>query len=159
STCRKVWDRLLTGVVLDALEAGPTEERPPGGGRVRAGASGQRPGGGPGRPRTGDRRAVPRDPPPQLPPPGLGPGRLGPGLPPPGGRRVLAPAAAAAGRAHDLRGGPPRVGVRRAVRRLPPPHLAAAAVPLLSRSGRVRRRVTSNARATGRSPRPVALSR
>ena len=27
STCRKVWDRLLTGVVLDALEAGPTEEQ------------------------------------------------------------------------------------------------------------------------------------
>jgi hypothetical protein len=25
STCRKIWDRLLTGVVLDALEAGPTE--------------------------------------------------------------------------------------------------------------------------------------
>jgi hypothetical protein len=23
TTCRKVWDRLLTGVVLDALEAGP----------------------------------------------------------------------------------------------------------------------------------------
>jgi hypothetical protein len=27
STCRKVWDRLLTGVIMDALEAGPTEER------------------------------------------------------------------------------------------------------------------------------------
>lgn len=27
STCQKVWDRLLTGVVLDALEAGPAEER------------------------------------------------------------------------------------------------------------------------------------
>src|SRR5262249_57978834 len=27
STCRKVWDRLLTGVVLDALEAGPMEEQ------------------------------------------------------------------------------------------------------------------------------------
>jgi hypothetical protein len=27
ATCRKVWDRLLTGVVLDALEAGPTEEQ------------------------------------------------------------------------------------------------------------------------------------
>jgi hypothetical protein len=27
TTCRKVWDRLLTGVVLDALEAGPTEEQ------------------------------------------------------------------------------------------------------------------------------------
>jgi hypothetical protein len=27
STCRKVWDRLLTGVVMDALEAGPTEEQ------------------------------------------------------------------------------------------------------------------------------------
>jgi hypothetical protein len=27
STCRKVWDRLLTGVVLDTLEAGPTEEQ------------------------------------------------------------------------------------------------------------------------------------
>jgi hypothetical protein len=26
STCRKVWDRLLTGVVMDALEATPTEE-------------------------------------------------------------------------------------------------------------------------------------
>src|SRR5262249_24075767 len=24
-TCRKIWDRRLTGVVLDALEAGPTE--------------------------------------------------------------------------------------------------------------------------------------
>jgi hypothetical protein len=31
STCRKVWDRLLTGVVLDALEVGP--------GEVRAGAA------------------------------------------------------------------------------------------------------------------------
>ncbi len=27
STCRKVWDRLLTGVIMDALEAGPAEER------------------------------------------------------------------------------------------------------------------------------------
>jgi len=27
STCRKVWDRLLTGVVLDALEAGPATEQ------------------------------------------------------------------------------------------------------------------------------------
>lgn len=27
STCRKVWDRLLTGVILDALEAGPEKER------------------------------------------------------------------------------------------------------------------------------------
>jgi hypothetical protein len=27
ATCRKVWDRLLTGVVLDALEAGPRAER------------------------------------------------------------------------------------------------------------------------------------
>jgi len=27
ATCRKVWDRLLTGVVLDALEAGPRQER------------------------------------------------------------------------------------------------------------------------------------
>jgi hypothetical protein len=27
STCRKVWDRLLTGVIMDALEAGPVEER------------------------------------------------------------------------------------------------------------------------------------
>jgi hypothetical protein len=27
STCRKVWDRLLTGVVLDALEAAPTGEQ------------------------------------------------------------------------------------------------------------------------------------
>src|SRR5262249_37674843 len=27
STCRKVWDRLLTGVVLDALEAGRTEDQ------------------------------------------------------------------------------------------------------------------------------------
>jgi hypothetical protein len=26
STCRKVWDRLLTGVVMDALEAGPATE-------------------------------------------------------------------------------------------------------------------------------------
>src|SRR5262249_34476266 len=26
ATCRKVWGRLLTGVVMDALEAGPTEE-------------------------------------------------------------------------------------------------------------------------------------
>ena len=26
-TCRKVWDRLLTGVVMDALEAGPTQEQ------------------------------------------------------------------------------------------------------------------------------------
>jgi hypothetical protein len=27
STCRKVWDRLLTGVIMDALEAGSAEER------------------------------------------------------------------------------------------------------------------------------------
>jgi hypothetical protein len=27
STCRKVWDRLLTGVVMDALEASPAEQR------------------------------------------------------------------------------------------------------------------------------------
>jgi len=27
STCRKVWHRLLTGVIMDALEAGPAEER------------------------------------------------------------------------------------------------------------------------------------
>jgi len=27
STCRKVWDRLLTGVIMDALEAGTSEER------------------------------------------------------------------------------------------------------------------------------------
>jgi hypothetical protein len=27
STCRKIWDRLLTGVIMDALEAGPAEER------------------------------------------------------------------------------------------------------------------------------------
>jgi len=27
ATCRKVWDRLLTGVVLDALEAGPAKEQ------------------------------------------------------------------------------------------------------------------------------------
>jgi hypothetical protein len=27
ATCRKVWDRLLTGVVLDAVEAGPTAEQ------------------------------------------------------------------------------------------------------------------------------------
>jgi hypothetical protein len=27
STCREVWDRLLTGVILDALEAGATENR------------------------------------------------------------------------------------------------------------------------------------
>lgn len=27
STCRKVWDRLLTGVIMDALEAEPAEER------------------------------------------------------------------------------------------------------------------------------------
>jgi hypothetical protein len=27
STCRKVWGRLLTGVVMDALEAGPTQEQ------------------------------------------------------------------------------------------------------------------------------------
>jgi len=27
STCRKVWDRLLTGVIMDALEAGPVEKR------------------------------------------------------------------------------------------------------------------------------------
>jgi hypothetical protein len=27
STCQKVWDRLLTGMILDALEAGPSEER------------------------------------------------------------------------------------------------------------------------------------
>ena len=27
STCQKVWDRLLTGVIMDALEAGPAEER------------------------------------------------------------------------------------------------------------------------------------
>ena len=26
STCRKVWDRLLSGVVMDALEAGPPEK-------------------------------------------------------------------------------------------------------------------------------------
>jgi hypothetical protein len=28
ATCRKVWGRLLTGLVMDALEAGPTEEQP-----------------------------------------------------------------------------------------------------------------------------------
>ena len=27
STCRKIWHRLLTGVIMDALEAGPAEER------------------------------------------------------------------------------------------------------------------------------------
>jgi hypothetical protein len=27
STCGKVWDRLLTGMIMDALEAGPAEER------------------------------------------------------------------------------------------------------------------------------------
>ena len=27
ATCRKVWGRLLTGVVMDALEAGPTQEQ------------------------------------------------------------------------------------------------------------------------------------
>jgi hypothetical protein len=27
STCRKVWDRFLTGVIMDALEAGPPDER------------------------------------------------------------------------------------------------------------------------------------
>ena len=27
STCRQVWNRLLTGVIMDALEAGSTEER------------------------------------------------------------------------------------------------------------------------------------
>ena len=27
STCRQVWNRLMTGVVMDALEAGTTEER------------------------------------------------------------------------------------------------------------------------------------
>src|SRR5262249_60057337 len=27
STCRQVWDRLLAGVIMDALEAGPAEER------------------------------------------------------------------------------------------------------------------------------------
>ena len=27
STCREVWNRLLTGVIMDALEAGSTEER------------------------------------------------------------------------------------------------------------------------------------
>jgi hypothetical protein len=27
STCREVWNRLLTGVILDALEAGTTEDR------------------------------------------------------------------------------------------------------------------------------------
>ena len=26
STCQKVWDRLLSGVVFDALEAGPTDQ-------------------------------------------------------------------------------------------------------------------------------------
>ena len=42
--------------------------------------------------------------------------------------------------AHEFRGGPARVRVRRAILRLPPAHLAAAAVPLLSRSSRARRR-------------------
>jgi hypothetical protein len=28
TTCRKVWDRLLTGVIMDGLESGPTEQRP-----------------------------------------------------------------------------------------------------------------------------------
>jgi hypothetical protein len=27
ATCRKVWDRLLTGVVMDALEAAPAQEQ------------------------------------------------------------------------------------------------------------------------------------
>src|SRR5262249_21871851 len=130
-------------------------ERPPGGGGLRAGASVQRPGGDPGRPRARDRWPLSRDPPSQLPRPAAGPVRLGPNLPERDRRLGLAAAAPAAGRADELRGGPARVGVRRAVRRLSAAHLAAGAVPLLSRSGRVRRRVTSILRATGRSPRPV----
>src|SRR5262249_43814699 len=110
-------------------------------------------------PRAGDRRPLSRDPPSQLPRPAAGPLRLGPGLPQRDRRPGLAPVAPAARRADELRGGPARVGVRRAVRRLSSAHLAAAAVPLLSRAGRVRRRVTSIPRATGRPPRPVPLSR
>src|SRR5437773_199545 len=70
-------------------------------------------------------------PPSQLSRPAARPLRWGPGLPQRDRRPGPAPAAPAARRAHELRGGPARVGVRRAVLRLSSAHLAAAAVPLL----------------------------
>src|SRR5262249_57477529 len=72
----------------------------------RQAASVQRPGGDPGRPRTRDRRPLPRDPPPQLPRPAAGPVRLGPDLPQRDRRPGLAPAAPAARRTAERRGGP-----------------------------------------------------
>src|SRR5262249_52126568 len=98
----------------------------------RLGASVQRACRDPGRVRACDRRPLPGDPPSELLGPPPHPLRLGLSFPERDRSPGLAPFLSAACRAHEIRGGTPRIGVRRAVCRLSRSPLAAFPVSLLA---------------------------